>query len=99
MPVGHLLPFVFAFFDFFEDGKTGLFSIRNRERLELMRRAESRDDLADGLFACGTARQLGGAQRPLQGELPAASLAVAFAQFIFVQWHQLNVQCVSRDVE
>jgi hypothetical protein len=78
------LPFVFAFFDLFEDGKTGLFGVGNREGLEFMRGAETGDDFADGLFARRTLGQCGGAQGPLEGELPATGLAFAFAQLVFV---------------
>ena len=93
------LPLVFALFDFFEDGKARFFGIRNGQRLELVRRAEAGNNFANGLFARRALGQFRRAQGPLQRELAAADRASALAQFIFVKWHQNNVQRVSSNVE
>jgi len=78
---------IFALAQPFEHGKSGLFGVGDGQRLELVRRAESGKDFAHGLFAGRAFRQLGRAQRPAQGEPPAAHLALAFTQLVFVKRH------------
>jgi hypothetical protein len=78
-PESILLPLVFALAEFFIDLKAGLLRVREGDRLELVRRAEAGDDFAHRLFTRRTMREWLGRQRPVQGELPAADLAVAFA--------------------
>ena len=84
------LSLVFALADFFKHGEPGLFRVGDGERLELVRRIEGGDDFAHRLPARGTMRQRLGRQRAAQGELAAAHLAVAFAQFVFVKRHEMN---------
>src|SRR5208282_536252 len=82
-----LLPFVFALADLFKHGETGLFRVGDGQRLELVRRIEGGNDFAHRLFARRTMRQRLGRKRPAQREFPAAYLAVAFAQLVFVKRH------------
>ena len=82
-----LLPLVFALADLFEHGEPGLLGVRDGERLELVRRIERGNDFAHRLLARRTMRQRLGRKRPAQGEFPAAHLAVAFAQLVFVKGH------------
>ena len=93
------MPFVFAFPELFKDGEAGLFGVGNGEGLELVRRAEGGNDLAHGSFARGTFGQFRRTQRAPEGERPAASLALAFAQFIFVKRHSCNFRRQARNVE
>ena len=87
-----LLPLVFALAEFFIDLEAGFLRVREGDRLELLRRAEAGDDFAHRLFARRAMRERLGRQRPVQGEFPAADLAVAFAQFVFVKWHELKFE-------
>jgi hypothetical protein len=82
------LPFVFALAEFFIDLEAGFLGVREGDRLELVRRTEIGNDFAHRLPARGAVRERLGRKRTVQGELPAANLAVAFAQFVFVKRHQ-----------
>lgn len=84
-----LLPLVFALADFFEHGEPGLFCVRDGQRLEFVRRTETGKNFAHRLFARRTIRERLGRERTVQGEFPAADLAVAFAQFVFVKGHEI----------
>ena len=81
------LPFVFSFSKSFIDLETVFLGVGDGKRFEFLRRAESGDDFAHRLLAGRAIRERLGRQRPVQGEFPAADLAVAFAQFVFVKWH------------
>ena len=81
------LSLVFALADFFKHGEPGLFRVGDGERLELVRRIEGGNDFAHRLFARRTMRQRPGRKRPAQREFPAADLAAALAQFVFVKGH------------
>jgi len=85
-----LLPFVFALAETLEHGEPGLFRVRDGERFELVRRIEGGNDFAHRLFARRTMRQRLGRKRPAQREFPAAGLAAAFAQLVFVKRHKLT---------
>jgi hypothetical protein len=82
------LPFIFALADFLENGETRLFRIRKGDRLELLRGTETGNDFTNRFFARGAIRQRLGRKRTVQGEFPATHLAIAFAQFIFVNRHK-----------
>jgi hypothetical protein len=60
-----------------------------------VRRAEAGNDLAHRLFARRTLCQLRHAQRPAQREFPAAHLALAFAQLVFVKRHKIKIGLIS----
>jgi hypothetical protein len=60
-----------------------------------VRCAEAGNDLAYRFFARGTLRQFRRAQPPTQREFPAAHLAVAFAQFVFVKRHKIKIRLIS----
>ena len=83
------LPFVFALAEFFIDLKAGFLRVREGDRFGFLRGTEIGNDFAHRLFARRTIRQRLGRERTVQGEFPAADLAVAFAQFIFVNRHGL----------
>ena len=83
------LPFVFAFAEALIDLEARLLGVGDGERLEFVRRTEIGKDLAHRLLARRTIRERLGRERPVQREFPAADLAVAFAQFVFVMWHNL----------
>jgi hypothetical protein len=87
-----LLPLVFTFAEAFIDLEASILRVRDRQRLELVRRGESGNDFAHRLLARRTIRERLGRQRTVQRELPAAHLAVAFAQFVFVNGHESNFQ-------
>ena len=78
---------IFAFAEPFKHGEPGLFRVRDGQRLELVGRIEGGNDFAHRLFAGRTFRQFRRAQWPTQGEFSAADLALAFAQFVFVERH------------
>ncbi len=84
------LSLVFALADFFKHGEPGLFRVGDGKRLELVRRIEGGNDFVHRLFARRTMRQRLGRKRPAQREFPAAHLAVAFAQLVFVKRHEMN---------
>jgi hypothetical protein len=86
-----LLPLIFALADLLEHGEAGFFRVRDGERLELVRRTETGKDFAHRLFARRTIRERLGRKRAVQGEFSAAHLAVAFAQFVFVKRHEMNL--------
>lgn len=88
------LPLIFAFAKSFIDLEAGLFRVRDGERLELVRRTEIGKDFAHRLFARRTIRERLGRERTVQGEFPAADLAVAFAQFVFVEGHRQILQAI-----
>jgi len=88
-PATGSLLLIFTFAEPFEHGEPGFFGVGDGERLELVRRAESGKDFAHRLFASRTFRQLRRAQRPAQGELAAAHLALALAQLVFVKRHEM----------
>lgn len=71
--------------------EAGLLRVRDGQGLELVRRTEGGDDLAHRLLARRAVRERLGRERPVQGEFPAADLAVALAQFVFVKWHKSMV--------
>jgi hypothetical protein len=89
-PITNSLSFILALADFFEHGESGLFGVRNGQRLELMRRVEAGDDFAHRLFARRTFGQFWRAQRPPQREPSAAHLALAFTQLVLVKRHDSN---------
>jgi hypothetical protein len=93
-----LLPLIFALADFFEHGETGLFRVRDGQRLKLVWRTEIGKDFEHRLFACRTICERLGRKWTVQREFPAADLAVAFTQFVFVERHELNFKfCLSHN--
>ena len=94
-----LLPFVFALAELFIDLKAGFLRVRKGDRLELLRRAEAGNDFAHRLFARRAIRERFGRQRTVQSEFPAADLAVAVTQFVFVKRHELNFDFRLADVQ
>ena len=83
-----LLSFVFALAEALIDLEAGLLRVRDGERLKLVRRAEAGNDLAHRLFARRAFGQRLGGQRAVQRERPAAHLALAVADFVFVKRHK-----------
>jgi hypothetical protein len=81
------LPLVFPLVDALENGKPGFLGVSDGKWLELYRRIKSGKDFAHGFFARRTVGQRLGGERSPQGELPAAHLAIAFAEFVFVDGH------------
>ena len=81
------LPLVFTLAETLEHSEPGLLGVRNGQRLELVRRIEGGNDFAHRLFARRTMRQRFGRKWPAQREFPAADLAAALAQFVFVKGH------------
>ena len=88
---GNLLPLVFALAEAFIDLESGFLCVRDGQRLELVRRAEAGDDLAHRLLARRAFRQRRGGQRAVQRECPAARLALALANFVFVKRHKFQI--------
>ena len=80
-PSTALLPLIFALVHFLEHGEPGVFRARGFISLQ---RVEGGKDFAHGLAARGTISERLGRKRTVQGEFPAADLAAAFAQFVFV---------------
>ncbi len=87
-----LLFFIFALAEPFIDLETGLLRVRHRQRLELVRRTEVGKDFAHRFFAGRAMRERLGRERTVQREFPAADLAVALAQLVFVKRHKINFQ-------
>ena len=83
------MPLIFALAEFFIDLEAGFLGVREGNGLELVRRTEIGNDFAHRLFARRTIRERLGRERTVQREFPAADLAVAFAQFVFVKRHKL----------
>src|ERR1044071_1827513 len=81
------LPLVLALAQPFENGEPCFFGVGNGDRFQFRWRIEAGDDLAYRLFAGRTLGQWGRAQGPPQSELAAADLALAVAQFVFVDGH------------
>jgi len=81
------LPLIFALVHFFEHGEPGVF---RAGKIVSFQRIEFGKDFAHRLFARGAIRERLGRERTVQGEFPAADLAVAFAQFVFVKRHEMN---------
>lgn len=81
------LSFVFALAEAFINFETGFLRVGDGKRLELVRRAEGRENLAHRLFARRTFRQWFGRKRAVQRERPATDLALALADFVFVKRH------------
>src|ERR1051325_3626334 len=81
------LPLVLALAQPFENGEPCFFGVGNGDRFQFRWRIEAGDDLAYRLFAGRTLGQWGRAQGPPQSELAAADLALAVAQFVFVEGH------------
>jgi hypothetical protein len=93
------LPLVFTLAEPFINLEAGLLRVRDGQRLELVRRAEGGKNFLHRLFARRTMRERLGRKRTVQGELPAADFAVAFAQFVFVDGHEMkfNSNAVSQE--
>src|SRR5439155_23973802 len=87
------LPLVLAFADPLQDLEARLLGVGNRKRLQLRRRMKGREGLAHRLPARGALSQRRGPQRPAQRESAAAYLALALAQFVFVNRHITINQC------
>ena len=81
------LPFVFSFAEFFVNSEPGFFRVGDGEWLEFDGRMESGEHFPHGFFAGGAVRQRLCRKRAVQREFSAAYLAIAFAQFIFVNRH------------
>ena len=84
------LLFIFALAQTLEHGEARLLGVGNGERLELDRRIKGRDELAHRAAADGTDFQRRRMEGAPQGELPAADLAFAFTQLVFVKGHGTN---------
>src|SRR5271154_7087744 len=80
------LPLIFALVHFLEHGEPGVFCARGFISFQ---RVERGKDFPHRLFARRTIRERLGRERTVQREFPAADLAVAFAQFVFVKWHEM----------
>jgi len=91
-----LLPLVFAFAHPLQDSETCLFRVGNGKGLG---RIESRPDPAYWFLARRTMCQWLGIQRATQCEPPTANLAVAFTEFVFVEWHDRNLDALSAPVK
>src|SRR6185437_4561997 len=74
-----------------EHRKPSLLGVRDGQRLEFYRGIETGDYLPHRLLARRTIRQRRGRKRPPQGEFPAAHLAIAFTEFVFVNRHSQNL--------
>jgi hypothetical protein len=90
------LPLIFALVHFLEHGEPGVFCARGFISLQ---RVERGKDFAHRLLARRTIRERLGRKRTVQGEFPAADLAVAFAQFVFVKRHKMNFDFQLPNVE
>jgi hypothetical protein len=84
------LAFVFAFAEAFVDLEAGFFGVGDGEGLEFVGGGEAGDDFADGLFAGGAFLQGRGAEGAVEGEGAAAHFAASFAEFVFVERHNLS---------
>src|SRR5262245_29054600 len=82
-----LLTFVLPLVNAFQHGEPGLFRVGIGKRLKLHRRIKSRHQLSHRLLARRAMRQWLGRKRTAQREPAAAHLAIALAQFVFVNWH------------
>ena len=89
--VSPLLPFVFAFTEFFINGEAGLFCVGDRERLEVGGGAEAGDDFSYRPFAGRTFFERLGRDGAAQREAGAAAwsaVTLIVAQFVFVNRHR-----------
>src|SRR5690242_6071558 len=77
--IAGLLPLIFAFAQPLIDFETRLFCIRNGQRFEFMRCAESGNDLPHRLFAVRTFGHRRRGQCTVQRKCSVADLALAFA--------------------
>ena len=85
-----LLTLIFALAQAFIDAETGLLRVADGKGFQFRGSVEGGKDLFHRLLASRAMRQRLGRDRAVQREPAPANLAVAFAQFVFVERHGLG---------